>query len=74
LHPREGGSRELSGRQKGEAKGAVRTKTSDKSGGGDKKSRKQRAGDLGRALRSVYDDTVREEVPEDFLSLLGRLT
>lgn len=29
--------------------------------------------DLGRALRSVYDETVREDVPDDFLDLLGKL-
>ena len=30
--------------------------------------------DLGRALRTVYDETVREEVPDDFLDLLGKLS
>jgi hypothetical protein len=35
--------------------------------------RKQRSGDLGRALRSVYDDTLRETVPDDFIQLLGKL-
>jgi len=25
-------------------------------------------------LRSVYDDTLREAVPDDFASLLGKLT
>jgi len=25
-------------------------------------------------LRSVYDDTLRETVPDDFLSLLGKLS
>lgn len=35
--------------------------------------RKQRSGDLGRALRSVYDDTLRETVPDDFIKLLGKL-
>ena len=39
----------------------------------EKKNRKQRTGDIGRALRSVYDDTVREEVPDDFMDLLGKL-
>ncbi len=28
---------------------------------------------VGRALRSVYDDTLREDVPDDFLDLLGKL-
>jgi hypothetical protein len=32
-----------------------------------------KAGDVGRALRSVYDSTLREDVPRDFLDLLGKL-
>jgi anti-sigma factor NepR-like protein len=39
----------------------------------EKNSRKQRSSDLGRALRSIYDDTLREPVPDDFLSLIGKL-
>ena len=38
------------------------------------KGRKHRANDIGRALRSVYDDTLRESVPHDFTDLLGKLT
>jgi hypothetical protein len=34
---------------------------------------KQRSSDLGRALRSIYDDTLRESVPDDFLNLIGKL-
>jgi hypothetical protein len=30
-------------------------------------------GGLGRALKTVYDDTLREDVPQDFLDLLGKL-
>lgn len=41
---------------------------------GDKKNRRQRTSDVGRALRSVYDDTLRESVPDDFLNLLGKLS
>lgn len=37
------------------------------------KKRKDRAGTVGRALRTVYDDTLREEVPKDFLDLLRKL-
>lgn len=29
--------------------------------------------DIGRALRSAYDDTVREAVPSEFMDLLGKL-
>jgi hypothetical protein len=37
------------------------------------KKRSQRAGDIGRALRSVYDETLREDVPDDLHHLLGKL-
>ena len=37
------------------------------------KTRKDRRGTVGRALRTVYDDTLREEVPKDFLDLLRKL-
>ena len=40
----------------------------------DKGGRKQRSGDLGRALRTVYDDPLRETVPDDFLDLIGKLS
>jgi hypothetical protein len=40
----------------------------------DKKARKQRSTDLGRALRSIYDDTLRESVPDDFIDLIGKLS
>jgi hypothetical protein len=39
-----------------------------------KKKRAARSGDIGRALRSVYDETLREDVPDDFLDLLGKLS
>ncbi|WP_260482484.1 NepR family anti-sigma factor [Sphingomicrobium flavum] len=28
---------------------------------------------VGRALRSVYDDTLREDIPDEFKDLLGKL-
>jgi hypothetical protein len=70
----------LSGRQ-GETHGigkskASKAKSKDGSrdtGPRDKVARKHRSADLGRALRSVYDDTLRESVPDDFLDLLGKL-
>ena len=40
----------------------------------DKSVRKQRSTDLGRALRTIYDDTLREAVPDDFLNLIGKLS
>jgi hypothetical protein len=47
---------------------------SKKSPSSERNASKQRRGDLGRALRSVYDDTLRETVPDDFLNLLGKLS
>ncbi len=32
------------------------------------------SGALGRALKTVYDNTLREDVPQDFLDLLGKLS
>ena len=40
----------------------------------EKKGRRQRANDIGRALRTIYDDTLRESVPDDFSDLLGKLS
>jgi hypothetical protein len=37
------------------------------------KVRRKASGDLGRALKSVYDSTLAEDVPDDFLDLLGKL-
>jgi hypothetical protein len=37
------------------------------------KGRKDRRGTIGRALRTVYDDMLREDVPKDFLDLLRKL-
>jgi hypothetical protein len=68
------GDEELSAKERSEREGARHPKHSKKSttpggvgkGGG-------RSGDLGRALRSVYDDTLRETVPDEFLRLIGKL-
>ncbi len=64
------GDERLSGKLAGDAR----------DGGGEKRSarslkdRKQdKANVVGRALRTVYDDTLREDVPDDFLDLLGKL-
>ena len=37
------------------------------------KPRKDRSSPVGRALRSVYDDTLREDVPIDFMDLIKKL-
>lgn len=79
LGPREGDER-LSVSKKGQSHSAGKKKRPPKAGEGDTmrndgedRRRKPRAGDVGRALRSVYDDTLRESVPDDFLDLLGKL-
>jgi hypothetical protein len=77
----------LSGRQQRESQGIGKSKSTkgtsnagstDKDAhhdkGRDRGARKQRAAALGRALRSVYDDTLRESVPDEFNDLLGKLT
>jgi Anti-sigma factor NepR len=63
----------LSAKKRGETEGAVHSRHSKKPSSPKGAARKQRSGDLGRALRSVYDDTLREPVPDDFLSLIGKL-
>jgi hypothetical protein len=68
------GDEELSAKKRSETEGAGDSRRSQKSTASDRTARKQRSGDLGRALRSVYDDTLRESVPDDFLSLIGKLT
>lgn len=77
-HPREGderlsgnsrdGPRRAGGRDKPTTNPPAR-KAAGKTEGGKAKA----ASDVGRALRSVYDSTLREEVPQDFLDLLGKL-
>ena len=44
-----------------------------RSGSPEKRNRRDRAGTVGRALRTVYDETLREEIPRDFLDLLRKL-
>ena len=39
-----------------------------------KKRPAKRGSDIGRALRSVYDETLRENVPDDLQDLLGKLS
>jgi hypothetical protein len=71
---RAGGIRELSAKKRSETEGAGDSRHSKKSPASERNGRKQRSGDLGRALRSVYDDTLRESVPDDFLNLIGKLS
>ena len=67
------GDERLSDKAKGSSGGAG-DKAMHRKKPDEKKSRKQRAGDIGRALRTIYDDTLRESVPDDFTDLLGKLS
>ena len=64
----------MSVKDKGGSLGGARNKATPVKASDEKKSRKQRAGDIGRALRTIYDDTLREAVPDDFSDLLGKLS
>ena len=64
----------MSVKDKGGSLGGAGHKATHKKASDEKKSRKQRASDIGRALRTIYDDTLRESVPDDFSDLLGKLS
>lgn len=44
-----------------------------RSGDSDKKPRRDRTGTVGKALRTVYDETLREDIPNEFRDLLRKL-
>jgi hypothetical protein len=69
LGPREGDER-LSAKKRSESEETTHARRPRKQPS-DKTARKQ---DLGRALRTIYDDTLREAVPNDFLDLIGKLS
>jgi hypothetical protein len=75
-NPREGG-RGLSAKKGSDTEGTGDSNRPKRSNSGSRGGRggggAKRGGDLGRALRSVYDDTLREAIPDDFLSLIGKL-
>lgn len=60
----------MSAKKGSETEGPGHSRHSKKSKASDRTARK---GDLGRALRTVYDDTLRETVPDDLLKLIGKL-
>ena len=64
----------MSANDKGGSVSGAGNKAAPKKAPDEKKSRKQRASDIGRALRTIYDDTLRESVPDDFSDLLGKLS
>ena len=64
----------MSDKKVGESSGPDARKKKSGSRAAPGKKRMPRAGDVGRALRSVYDETLREDVPDDFINLLGKLS
>jgi hypothetical protein len=67
------GDERLSAKKRSESEKAAHTNRAKKSSP-DKAGRRQRSADLGRALRTIYDDTLRESVPDDFMDLIGKLS
>lgn len=64
----------LSDKKVGERNGAEAKRKRSATKPPSTKKRAPRASDIGRALRSVYDETLREDVPDDFQDLLGKLS
>lgn len=60
----------MSGKQAGDAREGSKTPQASRSS---KDRKKDKSNVVGRALRTVYDETLREDVPSEFLDLLGRL-
>lgn len=60
----------MSGSQAGDARDGGKTPAASRSS---KDRKKDKASVVGRALRTVYDETLREDIPSDFLKLLGKL-
>jgi len=67
------GDERLSAKKRTESDGSAHSQRSRKSNMPQKNARKPRPSDLGRALRSIYDDTLREPIPDDFVNLIGKL-
>ena len=64
----------MSDRKVGESSGAEQKRSRSAGKRPPKKRLAKRGSDIGRALRSAYDETLREDIPDDFLDLLGKLT
>ena len=64
------GTSRLSGSDKADTRNSGKPDGIGKGKGAESKAPR---GDVGRALRSVYDDTLREDIPLDLKDLLGRL-
>ena len=74
VHPREGDEDLSEGSDSDPPAKGGRDKPRSKRARKPEEVRRSRAGDFGKALRSVYDTTLREDVPRDFLDLLRKLS
>lgn len=72
--PFEGDERLSEVRRKSKS-GSSRAKNGAGSSGGERRpgAPRKNQGDVGKVLRSVYDTTLNEDIPDDFLDLLGKL-
>jgi len=61
----------LSGSQAGDVRDGGKTPAASRF---PKDRKKDKANVVGRALRTVYDETLREDISGDFLALLGKLS
>jgi hypothetical protein len=68
------GDERLSANDKADDHGSPKGPGERERDSGGKRRRSAPAGELSKALRSVYDNTVREDIPDDFLDLLGKLS
>ena len=56
-----------------EKRDGAKTKTGGAGKGGGKSGAKLSGSNVGRVLRTAYDEALREPVPDEFLNLLGKL-
>ncbi len=61
----------MSGSQAGDVRDGGKTPAASRSS---KDRKKDKASVVGRSLRTAYDETLREDIPDDFLTLLGKLS
>ena len=73
MHPAEGDEELSESSRNDPLRNGARGKPKSQRGRRPAAAGRGKAGDLGKALRSVYDTTLREDVPDDFLDLLGKL-
>ncbi len=60
----------MSGKLAGDARDGNKTPSASRSS---RDRKKDKTNIVGRALRTVYDETLREDIPDEFLDLLGKL-